>query len=154
MRLFFVPVSLAVVIILSSVSSSQEPIHTPKFKLAESYEKAGKYEEAARLYEDLYQGQPGNHVYFEGLSRVYLKLKRYNDAISLLQKRLTISPGDVNLRGKLGSVYYNNSPRSEPPSLLLQQVNVLICSQIGYTQIIWEVSYHLQTATTDRAGGA
>ncbi|MCZ6776455.1 MAG: tetratricopeptide repeat protein [Ignavibacteria bacterium] len=113
MRLFFVPVSLVVVIILSSVASSQEPIRTPKFKLAESYEKAGKFEEAVRLYEELYEGQPGNHVYFEGLRRVYLKLKRYNDAISLLQKRVTTSPGDVNLRGMLGSVYYKAGVEKE-----------------------------------------
>jgi cellulose synthase operon protein C len=113
MRLFLISTSLTVLIILSSGALSQQPIQTPKFKLAESYEKAGKFEEAVRLYEQLYASQPGNHVYFEGLHRVYLKLKRYDQAISLLQKRLATSLNDVNLRGMLGSVYYKAGMEKE-----------------------------------------
>ena len=59
-----------------------------KFTLAESLERAGQYEDALNLFEDLFLSEPSNTQYFNALHRVYLQLKNYAASIDLLEKRI------------------------------------------------------------------
>lgn len=77
-----------------------------RFLLAQSYEQQQNYEQAQKIYEVLYQKQPGNLQYFNALQRVYIQQKNYAASISLIEKRLIDFPDDVNLYGLLGSAYY------------------------------------------------
>jgi tetratricopeptide (TPR) repeat protein len=97
---------LLLVPFLWSVTLSQTPDLLTKFRLAQSYEQAGNYEQAAVLYQELLTKDPSNSTYSEFLSRVYVQLKRYDEAIALLQKRMLLNPYDITLRGGLGSVYH------------------------------------------------
>ena len=97
---------LLLVPFLWSVTLSQTPELLTKFRLAQSYEQAGNYEQAAVLYQELLTKDPSNSTYSEFLSRVYVQLKRYDEAIALLQKRLLLNPYDITLRGGRGSVYH------------------------------------------------
>ncbi|MGC8897325.1 MAG: tetratricopeptide repeat protein [Bacteroidota bacterium] len=87
----------------SQIPSSSEAL---KFRLAKSFEQSGDYENALRLYAELYKLRPESIVYFDGLEKMYVQLKRYDDAIALLSDRLKLSPADVNLIATLGDVYY------------------------------------------------
>lgn len=84
-----------------------------KFRLAGNYEQAGKLESAAKLYEELYAKDNTNYLYFESLRRVYLQLKRYDDAIALIQHRLITNPADLATRAVLASTLYKSGQEKE-----------------------------------------
>ena len=91
---------------LSPILLSQPRGDDPRIRLAQSYEKGGRIEEAAALYAELYRSDSTNIVYFDGLRRMYVQLKRYDDAIALLKGKLSGSRDDVMIRVQLGSVLY------------------------------------------------
>ncbi|NQV73867.1 tetratricopeptide repeat protein [bacterium] len=59
-----------------------------RFQLAESFIRAAQYERAIALLEDLYEGNPGTHVFYERLREAYESVKRYDAAISLIDKKI------------------------------------------------------------------
>ncbi|NNG26444.1 MAG: tetratricopeptide repeat protein, partial [Ignavibacteriaceae bacterium] len=77
-----------------------------KFALAENLERVGEYEDALKLFEELYLGEPSNTQYFNALQRVHLQLKNYAASIDLLEKRILEKPDDISVYGMLGSTYY------------------------------------------------
>ena len=97
-------VLLTVSVIL--VSAQVKDTDYAKFTLAESLERAGQYEEALKLFEELYFSEPSNTQYSNALHRVYLQLKNYAASIDLLGKRILEKPDDISLHGMLGSTYY------------------------------------------------
>lgn len=97
----------AVVFILVTVSSSvlAQDIGA-KYRLAQSYEQGGDFENAVTLYRELLMKDPANFLYFDGLRRSLLQLKRYDEAIGLIRHRLSSTPADANLLCLLGSALY------------------------------------------------
>jgi tetratricopeptide (TPR) repeat protein len=77
-----------------------------KLSLAESYERAGDLANAAKIYEELYQLEPTNNLYFESLNRVFVSLKNYAASINLIETEIKNRPNDINLYGRLGTTYY------------------------------------------------
>src|SRR5690349_10473276 len=88
-----------------------------RFRLAESYEQSGDYETAVKIYESLYARDSSNMVIFECLRRDYLQLKRYDDAISLLQSLIHRMPDNTNLLSLLASVYMLKSDEPKADSI-------------------------------------
>ena len=107
---------LAIVVLVCAdrgVVISQTLDAATKFRLAQGFEQAGEYDKAASLYFELLSADPANFVYFDGVQRSYMQMKRYDDAINLIRQRLVLSPRDINLRGMLGSVYYRAGREKE-----------------------------------------
>src|SRR3989339_2042192 len=77
-----------------------------KIMLAQSFEQAGDYDKAAKLFEEIYSLQPQNYQIFESLNRVYVQSKKYESSAKLIESRIKNSPQDVNLYGMLGTTYY------------------------------------------------
>lgn len=77
-----------------------------KFRLAQSYEQGGDFENAVTLYRELYSREPSNYMYFDGLRRSLLQLKRYDEAVGLIRHRLGAYPNDANLFCLLGGALY------------------------------------------------
>jgi tetratricopeptide (TPR) repeat protein len=77
-----------------------------KYALAQSYEHSGNFEKASEIYEELYQREPQNNLYFESLNRSYVQLKNYAASVNLVEQKITRKPNDINLYGLLGSTYY------------------------------------------------
>jgi tetratricopeptide (TPR) repeat protein len=102
---------ICVFVFLPPVLRCQDP--ATKLRLAQSFEQAGDHEQAARLYQGLHESDPRNVVYFEGLRRTLLQLKRYDEAATLIEQRLAASPADIGLRAMLGSVYYRAGKEAE-----------------------------------------
>lgn len=84
-----------------------------KFRLAQGFEQAGDYERAAGLYRELLTQDPQNTVYFDALQRMLIQLKRYDDAVALINGRLELTPADLSLRALLGSVYHRSGKDRE-----------------------------------------
>ena len=86
-------------------AGSQTQDAATRFRLAQGFEQSGEYERAAQLYQELYRKDPGNIVLLDGLQRMLVQLKRYDEAIALLRDRLAQNPTDLNLRASLAGVY-------------------------------------------------
>lgn len=92
--------------LVSFLAFAQTPELASKFRLAQSYEQAGRLDQAAVLYKDLLLQDHSNPLYAESLTRVYTLQKNYDSAASVLQQQLALRPNDLQLRATLGSVYY------------------------------------------------
>lgn len=90
---------------LSAVYSQNDDSYN-RFRLGQSYEQSGNYDKAKEIYESLYNKEPLNYQFFEALNRVYIQLKNFDGAVAMVEKRLSINSGDINMYGMLGSVYH------------------------------------------------
>lgn len=63
-----------------------------RFQLAESYLRAGQFDRAISLLEQLYAADPSSFVFYDRLKGAYVSVKRYDDALELLNTRLQSSP--------------------------------------------------------------
>jgi tetratricopeptide (TPR) repeat protein len=105
--------TLFLLVILAGMALSQTSQAPAKFRYARAFEEAGDFERAAVLYEELLAEDSLNLVYFQGLQRVLLLLKRYDEAIGLVQRRLSVTPEDLNLQASLGSLLYKSGREPE-----------------------------------------
>lgn len=71
-------------------ASAQSPDSTQaqKLQIAEAHLRAGQFDQAIPLLEDLYADQPGSHALHERLKEAYEGVKRYDDALTLVEERL------------------------------------------------------------------
>lgn len=77
-----------------------------QFRLAQELEQKGDYEHAVQVYEQLFAKDSTNYVFFDALRRGYLNLKRYDDAVHLIENCLAAAGSDLNLKAMLGEAYY------------------------------------------------
>ena len=91
--------------ILISYINAQQRIDQ-RFALAQSYEQAGEFNSAAKIYEELYQTDPSNPQFINGLYRVYTQLKNYAALVNILEEQIKKNPNDITSYGMLGSTYY------------------------------------------------
>ena len=77
-----------------------------KYALAQSYEQAGDFDSATKLYEELYLSDPSNSQLINALYRVYIQKKNYAAAVNVLEERIKQVPDDISAYGMLGSAYY------------------------------------------------
>lgn len=100
---------LAVVIVLISFTAaaySQSSDELNKLRIAQALEQAGEYSKAIDFYKQLYDADPGNFIYFDGLRRMYMNLKEYKQAIALVRLRLVSEPKNITLYCELGDAYF------------------------------------------------
>jgi predicted Zn-dependent protease len=74
--------------------------------LAQNFEMRGQLEDAEQIYTELYKVQPTNYQFYNSLFNLQIKLKKYNEAKSLVENQIPLSNSKVNLYGDLGSVYF------------------------------------------------
>jgi tetratricopeptide (TPR) repeat protein len=98
---------------LKSAQAQESLDDANKLRLAQSLERSGEYERAARLYGELHKRSPLNFVFFDGLHRMYMQLKEYSDAIVLVQARLERQPADLTLLSTLGEDYLRAGKETE-----------------------------------------
>jgi tetratricopeptide (TPR) repeat protein len=88
-----------------------------RYRLAQSYELEGAWERALPVYESLFQSDPNNILYFDGLRRSYTQLKQYDKAKKLVRDRLLLYPNDQQLLSILGSLHYLSGEEKRADSL-------------------------------------
>lgn len=103
--------------------------------LGKSYEQAGDLQKAKSIYEDIYKAQPQNHQFFHSLNDIYIRLKEYEQSISLLQERIKSSPHDINLYGQLGISYFLSGNETKAFSTWDEALSTLPQNE-GYYRVI------------------
>lgn len=97
-----------IIILVITLSVHAQQRNDQKFMLAQNYEQIGDYDIAVKIYEELYQSEPGNSQYISALYRVYTQQKNYAALINILDERIKQKPEDIEAYGMLGSTYYLN----------------------------------------------
>jgi tetratricopeptide (TPR) repeat protein len=84
------------------VDSSQ----VARYTLAETYLRAGQFDRAIRLLEDLHADSPDTYVFFDKLLEAYENVKQYDDAIALVESQMDSSAQDDKLRVEKARLQY------------------------------------------------
>jgi tetratricopeptide (TPR) repeat protein len=98
--------ALLIFALIHASAYSQQPAVEARFRLAQALELSGEYERAAAVYAEVLKTDSLSIPALDGLQRMWMQLKKYDDAIALIRRRLTRSPADPGLRATLGSVLY------------------------------------------------
>jgi tetratricopeptide (TPR) repeat protein len=91
-------------VIISSFAFSQGK----KYEFAKSYLENGQFEDAARLFGELYSENPDNENITEGLLSSYYALNRFSDMLEPL-KIYSEKKNDPSLYALLGDIYWKTS---------------------------------------------
>lgn len=129
---------------------SQTPDAQAKFQLAQGFEQAGEWERAAGLYRELLTREPSNYIYFDGLHRMYMQVKKYDDAVTLIQDRLTRLPADFTLYGMLGTAHYRAGRETQAQETWEQAIALNPANQQSYRVI---ASVLIENRLLERAAG-
>ena len=76
-----------------------------RFRLADAYFRAGQFDRAITLLEDLYAAEPQTYAFYEKLKQAYENVKRYDDAIRLVEARMAGTSNPVLLAEKASLLY-------------------------------------------------
>lgn len=76
-----------------------------RFQLADAFLRSGQVENAIALLEDLYTGSPENYAFYSKLKEAYESVKRYDDAVTLVEQRLGAERSPT-LLSDLARLYY------------------------------------------------
>lgn len=87
-------------------------VNEQKFKLAESYEKSGDFENASRLYKELLNSDITQEPYFEGYVRSMKAMNRFSDMIPIVKDRLE-KVKNVPTYALLGELYWRIGKTSD-----------------------------------------
>jgi len=100
-----------------AVTFAQDADVAARLRLAQSYEQSGDWERAVSIYEELYRRDPANYVFFDALRKGYAQVKKYHEAINLVQQRLRALPRDPLLLSVLAGLYYENGDEPKADSM-------------------------------------
>lgn len=101
--------------LLFCIAQSQDT--SALLRLAQQYEEQQNWDNAAKVYERLYTTDPSNFVFYNGLQRSYLQLKRYDDAIRVTTGWCNTHPNDIPQRNVLAGLYYDAGNERSADSL-------------------------------------
>jgi tetratricopeptide (TPR) repeat protein/predicted aspartyl protease len=96
------------------------PPPTPQAAALQLY-RTGKFEEAADAYTKLAPTDPATA--YAGLTRVYLRQKRTDDAYAAINKAVALAPDAVDVRVALAEVYYRQGKILDADRELVKVVN-------------------------------
>lgn len=92
---------------LSARAQAVDSLQLARFQLAESYLRAGQFDRAIGLLEDLYQGNPETSLFHARLIQAYESVKRYDDALALLDAHIQrLGRADASLLSERGRLRY------------------------------------------------
>ena len=77
------------------VENGMDAATTARYQLALSYLRGAQFDRAISLLEELYAENPGIDVFFEKLREAYENVKRYEDAIRIIDIRLASSLQEI-----------------------------------------------------------
>ncbi len=97
---------LSILLLLPTLIFAQTPQQiNERLRQAQSFERMGFFEQALNLYRPLFEQDPRNAAYYQGVKRALLQLRRYDELLALIDRRLTVI-GDLNARVDRGDVLF------------------------------------------------
>lgn len=103
---------IVIIFLILSVASGFAQVNEQKFKLAESYEKNGDFENASRLYKELLSSDITQEPYFDGYVRSMKAMNRFSDMIPIVKDRLE-KVKNVPTFALLGELYWRVGKTSD-----------------------------------------
>ena len=100
-----VVLAMALTILPSSPGAVDETVQQ-QLSRAQQHEKAGRPEEALKIYRSLLSRQPGDRELLSHIRGVYRALKWYPQLIDMLEEGIRSDPGDFELKIELGEAYF------------------------------------------------
>ncbi|MFQ5637055.1 MAG: tetratricopeptide repeat protein [bacterium] len=76
-----------------------------RIRMAQDFERRGRYDAALRIYRNLYDQVPKNQLYYEGVKRNMLRLEMFDPLIELINVQIQRS-SDPRYYADLGNVFY------------------------------------------------
>lgn len=106
-------VVLLFVMLPAALLHAQRGEEDRRFKLAQGYESSGDYKNAARVYKELYDQDPGSNAYFDGLRRTYMAMLQYAELLPLAEARVRKQPREIDLRALYANLLHRKGKREE-----------------------------------------
>jgi tetratricopeptide (TPR) repeat protein len=105
---------LAAVLLVAGAGAATRPVLAQgidstlvgRFQLAQSYLRAGQFDRAISLLEELYLEAPHAHVFYLRLKDAYESVKRYDDAIALVEQQLSRNRVPVTFQTEKARLLY------------------------------------------------
>ena len=88
-----------------AAAQSLQQEQVSKFQLAQSYLRSGQFDRAITLLEDLHAQNPEVHVFYNNLKKAYENVKRYDEAVALVDAQLAERKTPVLLAEKARLIY-------------------------------------------------
>ena len=74
---------------------------------AQAMERMGRTKEAIDIYTRLVTANPTNQIYYLRLAGLLRRLKQFDEYLKIIDLRLKVDPGDINLRLEKAGVLYS-----------------------------------------------
>ena len=103
-------IAVTLLLLLEVSAFAQTQLNAERLRQAQNFERMGLFEQAAGIYLPLFQQEPRNDIYYQGLKRALLQLRRYDDALALIDQRAALT-SDFALRVDRGDVLYKKGER-------------------------------------------
>ncbi len=97
---------LIFLVFVTVLPAQNDPQIQSRKNLAELFVKSGQLARAKEIYKELVNLQPWNFENYASLNNILLKLKEYDESISLLTSKIENTPNDPGYYGLLGSTYH------------------------------------------------
>lgn len=102
---------LACLLLTNNLAAQNPQLNSARLNQAQTFERVGYFDRAAEIYKQLFESDPRNGIYYQGLKRCLMQVRRYDDLLSAIQRRLTVMD-DLSSRIDIGVVYYNQNDQA------------------------------------------
>ncbi len=96
--------------LLPSLHAQTPQQNAERLRQAQNFERMGLFEQAAGIYRPLAQQEPRNEIYYQGLKRTLVQLRRYEELLAIIDQRLALVP-EVSLRSDRADILYKQGER-------------------------------------------
>ncbi|MFQ5649471.1 MAG: tetratricopeptide repeat protein [bacterium] len=105
-----------------------------RIRLAQDYERRGNYVAALQVYRNLYEQVPRNQLYYEGVKRNMIRLKRFDELVEIIQAQIARTNG-VRFYADLGNVYYKQGQHERAAGVWQEALTRYADQKPGYSYI-------------------
>lgn len=113
-----------------------------RFQLAESFMRAGQFDRAIPLLEDLYRARPDAFVFYDRLKQAYENLKQYPEAIALVDEQLSRARIPIHLAEK-GRLLFLSGSDDEAREVWKQTIALRPDDASSY-RVVFQAMYQLR----------
>ncbi len=111
--------TITVAFALTSNTFAQDPdLNKSRLRTAQDLERRRSYDNALRIYRSLYNLVPRNQLYYEGVKRNMVRLKKFDELVVIIRTQINLSNGNnPRFWADLGNVYYKRGDQSQAMSI-------------------------------------
>jgi tetratricopeptide (TPR) repeat protein len=106
---------LALLLVVNGFSQTPQQ-NAAQLRLAQDLERLGQSERAADIYAALFNSDPRNGSYYYSLKRMLLQLRRYDELVAAINRRLEVIE-DINARVDLGDIDFKQGQAARAQAL-------------------------------------